>query len=32
MVDLTKDQARARAIAAAINREGLPRPTFVRAS
>jgi hypothetical protein len=32
MIDLTKAQARARAAAAAINREGVPRPTFARAS
>jgi hypothetical protein len=32
MVDLTKTQARARAVATAINREGVPCPTFTRAS
>jgi hypothetical protein len=31
-VDLTKAWARARAIVAAINREGVPCPTFIRAS
>jgi hypothetical protein len=32
MIDLTKDRARARTIAAAINREGVPHPGFTRAS
>jgi hypothetical protein len=32
IIDLMKASARARAIAVAINREVLPRPTFARAS
>jgi hypothetical protein len=31
-IDLTEAWAQARVIAAAINHEGLPRPTFTRAS
>jgi hypothetical protein len=31
-VDLTKAQARARAVTTAFNREGVPRPTFIRAN
>jgi hypothetical protein len=32
IIDLTKAQARARAVGTSINHEGAPRPTFVRAS
>jgi hypothetical protein len=31
-IDLAKARDRARAMAAALNREGLPHPTFARAS